>query len=71
MPRSWSRPSRRPHPSRRPISYDDVTLPFPEAVDAASLTEVIGPVEELPFPQGVADAVERFRRLLADGRVAA
>jgi nucleoside-diphosphate-sugar epimerase len=53
------------------ISYDDVTLPFPEAVDAASLTDVIGPVEELPFQQGVADAVERFRRLLADGRVAA
>ena len=53
------------------ISYDDVTLPFPEAVDAASLTEVIGPVEELPFQQGVADAVDRFRRLLADGRVAA
>jgi nucleoside-diphosphate-sugar epimerase len=53
------------------ISYDDVTLPFPEAVDAASLTEVIGPVEELPFQEGVADAVDRFRRLLADGRVAA
>jgi nucleoside-diphosphate-sugar epimerase len=53
------------------ISYDAVTLPFPEAVDAASLTDVIGPVEELPFQQGVADAVERFRGLLADGRVAA
>jgi nucleoside-diphosphate-sugar epimerase len=53
------------------INYDAVTLPFPEAVDAASLTDVIGPVEELPFQQGVADAVERFRGLLADGRVAA
>jgi hypothetical protein len=53
------------------ISYDAVTLPFPEAVDAASLSDVIGPVEELSFQQGVADAVERFRRLLADGRVAA
>jgi hypothetical protein len=40
-------------------------------VDAASLTDVIGPVEELPFQQGVADAVERFRRLLANGHVAA
>src|SRR3954471_1559151 len=53
------------------ISYDDVTLPFPEAVDAASLAAVIGTVEELPFEQGVADAVDRFRRLLRDGRVAA
>jgi hypothetical protein len=53
------------------ISYEDVTLPFPQAVDAASLTAVIGTVEELPFEQGVADAVDRFRRLLRDGRVAA
>ena len=27
-------------------------------MDAASLTEVIGPVEELPFQEGVADAVD-------------
>jgi hypothetical protein len=53
------------------ISYEDVTLPFPEAVDAESLSEVIGPVDELPFQEGVADAVDRFRRLLAGGRVAA
>ena len=53
------------------IRHDVVTLPFPEAVDPSSLTDVIGPVEELPFQQGVADAVERFRHLLADGRVAA
>jgi UDP-glucuronate 4-epimerase len=53
------------------ISFDAVTLPFPEAVDAASLTEVIGPVEEVPFEQGVADAVDRFRHLLAGGLVAA
>jgi len=53
------------------ITYEDVTLPFPEAVDAASLTEVIGPVEELPFDQGVADSIDRFRRLVADGRLAA
>ena len=53
------------------ITYEDVTLPFPEAVDAASLTEVIGPVEELPFEQGVADSIDRFRRLVADGRLAA
>ena len=52
------------------IGYDDVTLPFPEAVDAASLTVAIGPVEELPFEQGVADAIDRFRRLVAEGRLA-
>jgi len=52
------------------IAYDDASLPFPGAVDAASLTAAIGPVEELPFEQGVADAIDRFRRLLAETRLA-
>lgn len=53
------------------ISFDDVVLPFPEEVDAAGLTETIGPLDELPFADGVADAIDRFRRLLAEGRLAA
>jgi UDP-glucuronate 4-epimerase len=53
------------------VTFDDATLPFPEAVDAAELAQTIGPVDELPFADGVADAVDRFRRLLADGRLAA
>jgi nucleoside-diphosphate-sugar epimerase len=52
------------------ITFDDVALPFPEAVDPASLTDAIGPLEELPFAEGVADTVARFRRLLAEGRIA-
>jgi len=53
------------------IAYDPITLPFPEAVNADSLAGAIGPVEELPFEEGVADAIDRFRRLLAEGRLAA
>jgi UDP-glucuronate 4-epimerase len=53
------------------IEFDDVLLPFPGEVDAASLRETIGAVAELPFTEGVADAVARFRRLLANGRVTA
>ena len=53
------------------VTYDDISLPFPEEVDAAELVDTIGAVEELPFESGVADAVERFRALLADGRLAA
>jgi hypothetical protein len=53
------------------ISFDDVALPFPDEVDANSLTEAIGAVDELPFADGVGDAVAHFRRLLADGRLAA
>src|SRR4249919_1297218 len=52
------------------IEFDNVLLPFPGEVDAASLGETIGAVAELPFVEGVADAVARFRRLLADGRLA-
>ena len=44
-------------------------LPFPSEVDAASLADTIGVVAELPFVEGVADTVARFRRLLAEGRV--
>ncbi len=51
------------------IEFDDVLLPFPSEVDAASLAETVGVVAELPFAEGVADAVARFRRLLADGLV--
>lgn len=49
------------------IEFDDVLLPFPGEVDATSLGETIGAVAELPFTEGVADAVARFGRLLADG----
>ena len=47
------------------------TLPFPDEVDTTGLAETIGPLDELPFADGVADTIERFRRLLADGRLAA
>jgi UDP-glucuronate 4-epimerase len=53
------------------ITFDDVELPFPGEVDAASLSECIGPIAEVPFADGVADTLDRFRRLLADGRLAA
>ena len=53
------------------ITFDEVELPFPGEVDATSLAESIGPVTEVPFADGVADTLDRFRRLLADGRLAA
>jgi UDP-glucuronate 4-epimerase len=51
------------------IAFDDVLLPFPGAVDAASFTALAGPVAETPFADAVADAVARFRDLLARGLV--
>jgi UDP-glucuronate 4-epimerase len=49
------------------ISFDEVLLPFPEEVDARSLERLIGHIDETPFGAAVADTVERFRALLADG----
>ena len=51
------------------LTFDEVALPFPAEVDAVGLVETIGVVDELPFDDGVGDALERFRRLLADGRI--
>jgi UDP-glucuronate 4-epimerase len=52
------------------ISFDDVSLPFPEEVDTTGLTDTIGPLDQLSFADGVADTIERFRHLIANGRLA-
>jgi UDP-glucuronate 4-epimerase len=51
------------------IEFDDVLLPFPGAVDAASFLALVGGVSETPFPDAVADSVARFRDLIARGIV--
>jgi UDP-glucuronate 4-epimerase len=51
------------------ITFDELLLPFPGAVDAASFTELVGPIPETSFPEAVADSVTRFRDLIARGLV--
>jgi UDP-glucuronate 4-epimerase len=51
------------------IGFDDVRLPFPEEVDSASFTAAFPDYGETPLEQGVAETVERFRVLLAEGLV--
>jgi nucleoside-diphosphate-sugar epimerase len=57
--------------ARGSIGFADAQLPFPGRVDAGSLLEVVGTVPETPFREAVADAVARFRELIADGRISA
>jgi hypothetical protein len=52
------------------IGYDDVRLPFPEEVDGASFAARYTNYAETPLEEGVATTIERFRELLAEGRVA-
>lgn len=51
------------------IAFDEVLLPFPGVVDAASFAALVGAVPETPFPEAVADSVARFRDLIARGLV--
>jgi nucleoside-diphosphate-sugar epimerase len=46
-------------------------LPFPAAVDAASLDALLGPRADAPLADGVADTIGRFRALLARGLISA
>ncbi|MHB1570004.1 MAG: NAD-dependent epimerase/dehydratase family protein [Solirubrobacteraceae bacterium] len=51
------------------ITYDETRLPFPEEVDATSLSGVIGSLRDTPVQEGVADTIARFQRLLLKGLV--
>ena len=53
------------------ISHAADPLPFPAQADGEVLREAIGPVARTPFPDAVADSVQRFRRLLETGLVKA
>ncbi len=52
------------------ITADEKPLPFPAEVGGASFVELLGGSVMRPLDEGIADAVERFRRLLDDGLVA-
>ena len=55
----------------RTITFEEVELPFPGAVDPASLRAAVGDLPETPLADGVADTIGRFRRLLDAGLVEA
>jgi hypothetical protein len=51
------------------IGFEDARLPFPEDTDAASFAELAPGFTTTPLAEGVHATVERFRGLLADGRI--
>jgi nucleoside-diphosphate-sugar epimerase len=57
--------------SDAPISFEPNPLPFPSSLDGRSLEAVVGPLQHTPLASGVRETIERFRDLLADGRLAA
>jgi nucleoside-diphosphate-sugar epimerase len=55
---------------RGTITWRGEPLPFPAEADGSSFVELVGGSVNRPLAEGVADAIERFRRLLARGLVA-
>ena len=53
------------------ITCGEDPLPFPSGVDGSSFSELIGGSVMRPIEDGVRESLERFRELLADGRVKA
>jgi UDP-glucuronate 4-epimerase len=53
------------------IAFDDVTLPFPEEADSGSFDEIAPGFVDTPLDEGVKATIERFRKLLSEGLVAA
>jgi UDP-glucuronate 4-epimerase len=51
------------------IGFEDTRLPFPEDTDAGSFADVVPGFTTTPLRDGVHSTVERFRALLADGRI--
>ena len=54
---------------RGTITWRGDPLPFPGEADGSSFVELLGGTVNRPLADGVADAIERFRRLLARGLV--
>ena len=51
------------------ISFDDVTMPFPQDMDDTEVERAIGTLTWRPFPEGVATTIEDFRAAIAAGRL--
>jgi nucleoside-diphosphate-sugar epimerase len=54
---------------RGTITAQGEPLPFPGEIDGSSFVELIGGSVNRPLADGIADSIERFRRLLAQGLV--
>lgn len=51
------------------ITFEEKGLPFPEEMDSAPLTQALGPMPVTPLAEGVAATIQRFRELVAQGRM--
>ncbi len=57
--------------SRSTITYDTNPLPFPEEIDNAPLTALLGRLRMTPLADGVRETIAIFKSALSDGRISA
>ncbi len=51
------------------ITFEDVQLPYPPAVDGSGLEAAIGTIFHKPLREGVAETINMFRSLIAAGNI--
>ena len=56
-------------PGQLRITFETKPLPFPEEVDGAPLARVLSDLRRTPLAEGVADTMQRFRELVASGKM--
>jgi UDP-glucuronate 4-epimerase len=57
--------------ARATITYDAKPLPFPEEIDNAPLSALLGQIRITPLAEGVRQTIAIFKSALSDGRIAA
>jgi UDP-glucuronate 4-epimerase len=51
------------------ITFEDMQLPFPAEVDGSGLEAAIGTVSHKPLEAGVAETIDMFKSLVAEGKI--
>ena len=51
------------------ITFEDVQLPYPPVVDGSGLEAAIGTLSYTPLEEGVAETINMFRSLIAEGKI--
>ncbi len=54
---------------RGQITYDDISLPYPEEMDDGAAREAVGILPYTPLTEGVAETIAMFKQALASGRI--
>ena len=55
--------------SRGGITFEERSLPFPEAFDGGPMEAALGALQRTPLAEGIAETISCYRAAIRDGRV--